>query len=130
MFRILLGTIVVAMTAMTLGGTPAPVLARSMEADDADAAQRATAAVVNISVWRMRPGVKAGDPPRRVKVYGSGFIVDPTGIIVTNKHVIDGAISITAILSDGNRAPATLVAAAAMTDLAVLKIDMKRPLPA
>jgi hypothetical protein len=42
--------------------------------------------VVNLAIWKMRPPLKAGDPSRRVKTYGSGFVVDPTGIIVTKKH--------------------------------------------
>ena len=99
-----------------------------MESGDAAAAQKATPAVVNISTWKLRQ--KDGDAPRRVKTYGSGFIIDPSGIIVTNKHVIDGALDIKVIFSDGDRVPARLVAVAAMLDLAVLKVDVDRPLPA
>jgi serine protease Do len=109
--------------------TRVPALARSTEAADADVAQKATPAVVNIATWKMRPPAKAGDPPRRVKTNGSGFIIDRTGIIVTNKHVIDGALNITVLLSDGDRVRATLVAVAPMIDLAVLKVDVDRPLP-
>ena len=54
-----------------------------------------------------------GGPPRRIKVYGSGFIIDPSGIIVTNKHVIDGAFDIKATLSDGTLVSASLLAASA-----------------
>jgi serine protease Do len=59
-----------------------------------------------------------------------GFIIDPSGIIVTNKHVVDGALNLIVVFSDGNRAPARLLAAAAMLDLAVLKVDAGRPLVA
>ena len=64
-----------------------------------------------------------------MKTHGSGFIIDPGGIIVTNKHVIDGALDIKVLFSDGDRVPARLVAVAAMLDLAVLKVDVDRPLP-
>jgi len=84
---------------------------------------------VNFAIWKMRPPFKAGDPSRRVKTYGSGFIVDPTGIIVTNKHVIDGALSVTVLLSDGNRAEGKVMAAAAMIDLAVVKVNVDHRLP-
>lgn len=114
---------------IAMPGTTAPAFARAMETGDASIARQATPAVVNISTWKLRPADKAGDPPRRVKTYGSGFIVDPTGIIVTNKHVIDGSISVKVLLSDGNSVVANVMAAAAMLDLAVLKIDVGHPLP-
>jgi len=126
MYRVLILAFAV-FVGMPLAGAPA--LARSMGLGDASVAQQATAAVVNIATWKLRPGTKPEDPPRRVKTYGSGFIVDPSGIIVTNKHVIDGALDIKAILDDGERVQARLVAVAAMLDLAVIKIDVDLPLP-
>ena len=66
---------------------------------------------------------------RRVKVFGWGFIIDPSGIVITNKHVVDGAISTKVILSDGNQFPAKVLGIAAMLDIAVLKIDAGHPLP-
>jgi serine protease Do len=107
-----------------------PVLARVMENGEAAVAQQAMPAVVNISTWKLRPPTNPGDPSRRVKTYGSGFIIDPSGIIVTNKHVIDGALSITIVLDSGERASAKLLAVAAMLDVAVLKISVDHPLPA
>ena len=100
-----------------------------MESGDAAAAQKATPAVVNISTWKLRQPTKPGESARRVKTYGSGFIIDSSGIIVTNKHVIDGALDIKVMFNDGDRVPARLVAVAAMLDLAVLKVDVDRPLP-
>jgi serine protease Do len=116
----------VALTAIPFASGPA--IARTMETGDFDVVQNVTPAVVSIATWKMRPPANAGDPPRRVKTSGSGFIIDPTGIIVTNKHVIDGALNITVLFSDGDRARATLVAVSALVDLAVLKVDVNRPL--
>src|ERR1700761_4060041 len=116
--------------ALAIVSTPlAPAQARSMESGDAEIAQQATPAVVNISLWKVREAATPGGPPRRVKVYGSGFIIDPSGIIVTNKHVVDGAIHTQVILGDGDQFPAKVLGAAAMLDVAVLKIDAGHPLP-
>ena len=128
MSRFLLRPLVVAF-ALILAGASTPVLARAMEKSDADVAQQATPAVVNIAAWKMRPPAKPGDAPRRIRIYASGFIIDPTGIIVTNKHVIDGVFDVTVIFSDGDQAPASLLATAAMMDLAILKVDVDHPLP-
>lgn len=114
---------VAAVTPMT------PASARSMDSADARIAQNATPAVVSISLWKVRDATTPGGTPRRVKVYGSGFIIDPSGIVVTNKHVIDGAISAQVVLSDGTPYTAKVLAVAAMVDIAVLKIDADHPLP-
>jgi serine protease Do len=106
-----------------------PVNARSMESSDSQIAQQTTPAVVNISLWKVRDASTPGESKRRIKVYGSGFIIDPSGIIVTNKHVIDGAISTKVILSDGTQFPAEVLGVAAMLDVAILKIDAGHPLP-
>ncbi|HTI83879.1 MAG TPA: trypsin-like peptidase domain-containing protein [Acetobacteraceae bacterium] len=108
---------------------PTSADARSMASADAQIAQQATPAVVSISLWKVRDATKPGAAPRRVKVYGSGFIIDPSGIIVTNKHVIDGSINAQVVLSDGTPYPAKVLAAAAMVDIAVLKIEADHPLP-
>ena len=67
--------------------------------------------------------------PRHVTSLGSGFIIDPSGFIVTNNHVIDNAESITVILSDNTTLPARLVGRDTKTDLALLKVNPKKPLP-
>lgn len=104
-------------------------LARTMETVDVSVVHKATPAVVNIAIWKVRPPANPGDTPRRVKAYGSGFIIDPSGIIVTNKHVIDGALDIKVLLSDGSIVAGRLLAAAAMLDVAVVKVDVDHPLP-
>lgn len=60
---------------------------------------------------------------RRQNSLGSGVIVSPDGVIVTNNHVIDGADSFRVVLNDRREFPAELVLADERTDLAVLKID-------
>jgi serine protease Do len=62
--------------------------------------------------------------------FGSGFIIDPSGYIATNKHVIANALDITVVLQDGTAMPAKLIGAASHIDLALLKVESKKPLPA
>ncbi len=54
---------------------------------------------------------------------GTGFVVDSSGHIVTNQHVVDGATSITVRFKDGTTAKATLVGTDPSTDIAVIKVD-------
>ena len=63
-------------------------------------------------------------PGGAIQGQGSGVIVDVAGYIVTNHHVITGADSIQVELSDGRRAAAEVVGDDALTDLAILKIDL------
>jgi serine protease Do len=66
--------------------------------------------------------------PRHVTSLGSGFIVDASGLIVTNNHVIEDADQITVTLNDGTALPAKLLGRDEKTDLALLKITSKKPL--
>src|SRR5690606_9534294 len=68
-------------------------------------------------------------PRRPVYSVGSGFIVDKSGLIVTNAHVVEGTTRITVKLDSGEEFPATIVGADTATDIAVLKINAKRDLP-
>jgi len=79
-----------------------------------------------------QPGRPPGGPqtPRRGQSLGSGFIVDASGIVVTNNHVIEGADEINVVLQDNTTLRATLVGADPRTDLAVLRVTPERPLPA
>jgi serine protease Do len=54
---------------------------------------------------------------------GSGVIISPDGYIVTNNHVIDGAVDIRVTMSDQEVLPAKLIGADPLTDLAVIKVD-------
>src|SRR5262249_31545226 len=127
MYRLLIAAFV-ALVALPVAG--APVFAREMQSGDAAVAAKATPAVVNIAVWKMRPPDADGGSPRRQKFYGSRFIIDPSGIIVTNRHVIDGAFHVTVMFHNGDQAKANILAVAPMIDLAVLKVDVGSPLPA
>ncbi len=60
---------------------------------------------------------------------GSGFIVDSTGYIVTNNHVIDKADEITVIFSDESKAKAKIIGRDGKTDLALLKVEVNKRLP-
>ncbi len=68
--------------------------------------------------------------PRRVNSLGSGFIIDASGIVVTNNHVINDADEITVILTDGTRLKADVVGKDTKTDLAVLRVKPAKPLKA
>ncbi len=61
---------------------------------------------------------------------GSGFIIDPSGLIVTNNHVIANAEQITVTLADNTSLQARVVGRDQISDLALLKVDAKTPLPA
>src|SRR5215510_634280 len=64
-------------------------------------------------------------PPQRVQGVGSGVIVNSDGYILTNHHVVDGAIEIKVELTDNRTFTAKLVGSDPPSDLAVLKIDAK-----
>ncbi len=61
---------------------------------------------------------------------GSGFIIDPSGFIVTNYHVVQDADEITVILQDDTNLSAKVIGKDKKTDLALLKVESKKPLPA
>jgi serine protease Do len=69
-------------------------------------------------------------PAQRLTALGSGFIIDPAGIVVTNDHVVANGTDIRVTLHDGTTLPATLVGHDEQTDLALLKIDAGHPLHA
>ncbi|HUT91393.1 MAG TPA: trypsin-like peptidase domain-containing protein [Thermoguttaceae bacterium] len=61
---------------------------------------------------------------------GTGFVVHGSGYVVTNAHAAGRVIAHEVVLSDGKKCPAELVASIRSEDLALLKIDAARPLPA
>lgn len=82
----------------------------------ADIVERTLPAVARI--------VTSGPLPRaKTAGEGAGVVVSADGYLLTNRHVVDGAATITVQLSDDRELPARLVADDAPTDLAVLKIE-------
>jgi serine protease Do len=66
---------------------------------------------------------------RAVEARGSGFIISANGYVVTNNHVVKDARTLSVTLDDGTVLPAKVVGTDPRTDIAVLKIDAKKPLP-
>ncbi|MSO75350.1 MAG: DegQ family serine endoprotease [Alphaproteobacteria bacterium] len=136
---------------------PLEAAARGTPDGFADLAERASPAVVNISTTQVvrreestgpeRPQFPPGSPfeeffreffdrqgrsnnnaPRRIQSLGSGFVVDPAGYIVTNNHVIKDADEIVVRFADETQLDAKIVGRDEKTDLAVLKVEPKKPL--
>ena len=107
--RTLLPTVVNITARAAIGGTPEPAMASARGKENASAA--------------------AAAPQIRVNA-GSGFIIDPSGEIATNWHVVVGAYEIVVTFSDGARAKAVLLNASPLVDLAVIKVSTGRKLPA
>ena len=69
--------------------------------------------------------------PRKVSSLGSGFVIDPSGLVVTNNHVIEGADEIIVNFTDGTKLKVIkILGHDAKTDLALLKVEPKQPLKA
>ena len=69
-------------------------------------------------------------PQRRASSLGSGFVIDPSGLVVTNNHVIADADEITVTLHDDTKLKAELVGRDPKTDLALLRVKPEKPLVA
>ncbi len=67
-------------------------------------------------------------PNHNVSSLGSGFVIDPSGYIVTNNHVIEGADDIEINFANGSKLKAKLIGTDTKTDLSVLKVEPKQPL--
>ena len=81
---------------------------------------------------RVEPSVVSISHPSGLHMegQGSGVIVDKAGYIITNFHVVKGSDTVQVRLSDRRVATASIVGTDAMTDLAVLKIDLDNLIPA
>ena len=120
-------------------GAQAPAAGRSARQGAIDAsrrtalvtaAERASSAVVSISAAARREA--RGRSPwdfffvpersRLVEGYGTGFVVRPSGIIVTNQHVVANAERVVVTLADGTDLPATVLGEDPLTDIAVLQV--------
>ncbi len=92
------------------------------------ASERVAPAVVTIAVRRSGAGgarrsVFGYARPRETQGFGSGFIMDPSGTVLTNEHVVEGASSIVVTLPDGRTFPGVVAGADAMTDVAVVRLE-------
>ncbi|HWL66953.1 MAG TPA: DegQ family serine endoprotease [Geminicoccus sp.] len=76
-----------------------------------------------------RRGQRPPEQQRRAFSLGSGFIVDPTGYVVTNNHVIADSDEIKVILNDDSEYVAKMIGTDSKTDLALLKIERDEPFP-
>ncbi len=81
---------------------------------------------------RGRPGQRGEGPPRperKSQSLGSGFIIDASGLVVTNNHVIEGADEISVILQDNTTLKAEVVGRDETGDIALLRVKPDKPLP-
>jgi serine protease Do len=112
-----------------LAVTPAPELSRFNQLL-ADLADQLKPALVHLRVRRVpgkdRDGETPGEPRRSS---GSGFIIDPGGLVVTNAHVVEDADWVQVRLADGRRFTGTVVGQDARVDLALVRIDGAAGLP-
>ncbi len=127
-------------TGATAGGPPAPSAGKEttpvpppLYLPDFTALVRSQGpAVVNVRVFRAKSARAAEDGPRqdasplqspRESGLGSGFVVSPNGVILTNGHVVAGAEKLTVRFADKRELPARIVGVDHLTDVAVLKVE-------
>ena len=145
------GAVLLAFTLVACATTPADTAHARVAPDSfAPLVKKVLPAVVNIAVTEV---VEGGDtlaelPPelrgtpferqfrnqfrnRREQILGagSGFVIDPSGLIVTNNHVVGHAAKIVVKLSDGTELPARVIGSDELTDVAVIKVNADHPLP-
>ncbi|MFW6299360.1 MAG: trypsin-like peptidase domain-containing protein, partial [Oceanicaulis sp.] len=124
------------------GARQVPESRAQVQLSFAPVVREAAPAVVNVYSRRVvnQRTPFAGDPfferffgpqvrRREVNSLGSGVIVDASGVIVTNNHVVQGAQDLRVVLSDRREFEAELLLADERTDLAVLKIDAGEDVP-
>ncbi|HET8997114.1 MAG TPA: trypsin-like peptidase domain-containing protein, partial [Acetobacteraceae bacterium] len=140
--RALTMTLVLAIASCTT--VPHGAIARDMPTSFAPLVKRVLPAVVNIAVTETVTGDdvasklppelrdtplgrefrrKYGKQREQMMGAGSGFVIDPKGIIVTNNHVVGHAEKIVVSLADGRQLPARVIGTDELTDLAVIKVD-------
>jgi len=112
------------------GAAPAPEFARFNQLL-ADLAERSLPALVHVRVRRAGPAPTSPDDtpgePRRTS--GSGFVIDPSGLIVTNAHVVEGETGVEVKLADGRRFSGRVVGRDRRVDLALIRVDGVQNLP-
>lgn len=136
-------------SALALIAFAGPALAQSRLPSEgfADLNERLSPAVVNIATSQRVEGVDdlprfppgsplerfneglGGEGAAQITSLGSGFIISADGVVVTNNHVIEAADAIEVILQNGQRFQATVVGRDPATDIAVLRVHARQPLP-
>ena len=143
--------------ALTLVAAPlSPALAQSRPTNLADLVDGVAEAVVNISATQTieekgvegMPDLPKGTPfddmfeqffknhgyngapqhSRKSSSLGSGFVIDPSGIVITNNHVVGDANDIVVIFTDGRKLKAKVIGKDPKVDVAVLKVESDKPL--
>jgi serine protease Do len=129
--RLLLPTAIMVLTAWTPGH------ANDIGANKSELIRGLLATVVNIStrkdevLSRASASASAPDVGQNVRSYaGSGFVIDPAGLIITNYHVVEDAFEITVMLSDGSLLPGKMLGASRLADIAIVKVEPDHPLAA
>jgi serine protease Do len=142
----LMRALITALALATLVALPASAQSRLPAEGFADLAERLSPAVVNIATSQRVEGVDelprfppgsplerfnegAGEGAAQITSLGSGFIISADGVIVTNNHVIEAADAVEVIMQNGTRYEATVVGRDPATDIAVLRIHPRQPLP-
>jgi serine protease Do len=94
----------------------------------ADLAERARGAVVHVRGEVVEGASAGGDDGGKTSI-GTGFVISSNGYVITNEHVVRGVGDLRVRLFDGRELPACVAGADLPTDIALLKIEPKRPLP-
>jgi S1-C subfamily serine protease len=117
-----------AIMAIVLAGSVIPAMSEDLQGNRAELIRSLLPAVVNISVRKdvaASPSAEVATASDRgaIKAYvGSGFIIDPSGLLVTNYHVVEDAFEISVTLSDGTELHGTMLHASRQADLAIVQI--------
>jgi serine protease Do len=142
--------------AASFGAPIVPAMAQGRPASLADLVDSVAEAVVNISATQTiedkeadaAPNLPKGTPfddmfeqffrnhgqngeaprPRRSSSLGSGFVIDATGIVITNNHVVGDANDIMVIFTDGRKLKAEVIGKDPKVDVAVLRVKSDKPL--
>ncbi len=131
------------------GSDRAPIVPVGVPGNFADLAEEASHGVVNISAKKavmgrhpleeffgmpnfpfQVPQERPRERRRQIPSLGTGFVISPDGYIVTNNHVIEDAEEIMVKFDDERELPAKIVGRDPKTDIALLKVEAEKPLPA
>ena len=140
-----------ALVATACTSVPGSAIARSAPESFSPLVKRVLPSVVNIAVTETVSGGEVlselppelrdtplgrefrrrfGNRKEQTMGAGSGFIIDSSGLIVTNNHVVGHADKIVVSLTNGTRLPAEVIGSDELTDVALIKVQATGPLPA